>query len=127
MKFGFSPIGRNSQASPLATALVLLVLTGHAFAVSATHFHAPREPLPATCADGSQVGHLERTETSQPAGAHEQCLLCRLQHNFISDLRHSAPALDAPPAEALGRARSSAAAARRAHLLARPGRAPPPA
>jgi hypothetical protein len=127
LKYGFSASGRNFKASPLATALVLLVLTGHAFVVSATHFHATRQPLPAPCADGSRAGHLERTETSQPAGAHEQCLLCRLQHNFIADPGHAAPALDPPPAEALARSRASADSARRAHLLAPSGRAPPSA
>ena len=110
----------------MTTALVLLVLTGHAFVVSATHFHAARQPAPA-CLDGTQVGHFEYTETSTPSGAHEQCLLCRLQRDFVSDLRHSAPALDAPPAEALGRVRPLDAPARRAHLLAPSGRSPPSA
>ncbi|HWS54515.1 MAG TPA: hypothetical protein VN228_10325 [Pyrinomonadaceae bacterium] len=110
----------------MTTALVLLVLTGHAFVVSATHFHAGRQPAPA-CVDGAQVGHFEGTETAPPSGAHEQCLLCRLQRNFVSDLQHNPPALDAPPAEPLGRSRTPDAAARRAHLLAPSGRAPPPA
>ncbi|MDQ3806025.1 MAG: hypothetical protein M3416_19615, partial [Acidobacteriota bacterium] len=61
------------------------------------------------------------------AGGHEQCLLCRLQRDFVSDLQHSAPALDAPPAEALGGARSLDAPVRQAHLCAPSGRAPPSA
>lgn len=104
---------------------MLLVLTGHAFVVSATHFHADRETGPAACTDGTLVGHFEPTETSAPAGSHEQCLLCRLQRNFVSGLRHAAPALDAPPAEDAGRARRPDANARQPHLLAPSGRAPP--
>lgn len=111
----------------MTTALVLLVLTGHAFVVSATHFHAGRQFGPAAYGYGAQAAQLAHTQTAPPNGGHEQCLLCRLQRNLVSDLQHSAPALDAPPAEAIGRARSREASARQAHLSARSGRAPPSA
>ncbi|HEV3468053.1 MAG TPA: DUF2946 family protein [Pyrinomonadaceae bacterium] len=127
MKFAISASGRNSKASPVTTALVLLVLTGHAFVVSATHFHTARQSGPAAFACGTHAAEHAEAQTPTPAGTHEQCLLCRLQHNFVSDLRDSAPVLDAPPAEALGRVRSLDASARGAHLLAPSGRAPPPA
>ena len=111
----------------MTTALVLLVLTGHAFVVSATHFHPGRQPGPAALAYAGGGDQIAEAQTAPPAGGHEQCLLCRLQRDFVSDLRHSAPALDAPPARVLGRARSLDASARQAHLFATPGRAPPSA
>ena len=111
----------------MTTALLLLVLTGHAFVVSATHFHPGRQPVALDSAGGAQAVQLADAQTSPPAAGHEQCLLCRLQRNFVSDLQHSAPALDAPRAEALGRVRALDASARQAHLLATPGRAPPSA
>jgi hypothetical protein len=108
----------------MATALVLLVLTGHAFVVSATHFHRARPSAPVAAA-GPQLRLPQGAQEAPPAAGHEQCLLCRLQRNLVTDLQHSTPALQAPPAEPLGRSDSSEAPARGAHLLARSGRAPP--
>jgi hypothetical protein len=109
------------------TALMLLVLTGHAFVVSATHFHRARPSAPAAADRGPQFNLPQGAQEAPPAGGHEQCLLCRLQRNLVSDLQHYVSTLPTPQAESLGRFNSFDAPARRAHLLARSGRAPPPA
>jgi hypothetical protein len=108
----------------VATALVLLVLVGHAFVVSATHFHPGRQPGAAP-SYGTRVSQPDEAQNTSIANGHEQCLLCRLQRNLISDLQSSPPALCPPRAEGLSPHDSPDASARRAHLLLRQGRAPP--
>jgi hypothetical protein len=109
------------------TALLLLVLTGHAFIVSASHFHrGPRPTAPATV-QGAPVVRTEGAQSAPLAGGHEQCLLCRLQRNLVAELRHTAPTLCAPTAEALDLGvRSDAYLGQPSHLSP-PGRAPPSA
>lgn len=110
----------------MATALVLLVLTGHAFVVSATHFHRGRASS-APSVGGPQAGRPSGAQDAPLAGGHEQCLLCRLQRDLFSGLQHSAPALDAPQARPAGRLRPSDAPTHGPQLLFRTGRAPPAA
>ena len=102
---------------------MLLALVCHAFLVGATHFHRVQkaEGAPSAAAISRQGGG----EQSPPSGGHAQCLLCRLQRNFISDLQHSAPALAAPVCEAAGRADLPATPAHGAYFPAPSGRAPP--
>jgi hypothetical protein len=107
-----------------AAGLLLLVLTAHAFVASATHFHR----LPQVGATPAQTilqngeGHADGT----PLGSDEkQCLLCRLQRNFVSDLQQAAIIIAPPPARAPVHEPLQKAAARAGTVLLRQGRAPP--
>ncbi|MCA1634333.1 MAG: hypothetical protein LC802_11740 [Acidobacteria bacterium] len=109
--------------SPFATSLVLLALIWHAFLVSSTHIHRVQssEDELAVASMGSSGG----AEHAPPSGGHAQCLLCRLQRNFISDLQHTVPAIAAPATEAQGDAELPSPPASAAHLLLPSGRGPP--
>jgi hypothetical protein len=111
----------------MLTAVVLLVLTGHAFIVSASHFHRVRQPTTAASAGEVQVGRPASAQSAPLAGGHEQCLLCRLQRNLVADLQHAAPMPVAPRAVALDPDRRFDAHVRQPALLAPSGRAPPSA
>jgi Protein of unknown function (DUF2946) len=107
-----------------AAGLLLLVLTAHAFVAGATHFHrrvvsgahASRVALHGGDADGQSV---------PPAGDEAQCLLCRLQRNFVSDLQSTTLAFAPPAADALRYAAPRKVSARAVRFLAPSGRAPP--
>jgi hypothetical protein len=107
------------------TAVALLVLMGHAFVVSATHFH--RSSPTAAFSQGAQVGLPAEAQRAPLAGGHEQCLLCRLQHNLVAELQHAAPTLDAPRAEAHEPGGRPVSYSEVASHLTPPGRAPPSA
>jgi hypothetical protein len=111
----------------MLTALMLLVLTGHAFVVSASHFHRGRQPFNAASAREAQVGLPDSAQSALLAGGHEQCLLCRLQRNLVADLQHATPTLGAPRAAAQDPERRFDAHLPRPALLAPSGRAPPSA
>jgi hypothetical protein len=90
---------RSLKKSPTATGFVLLFLIWHAFFVSATHLHRDaRLEIPATTVGHNSVGSPQDADQSPVAITHAQCLLCRLQRNFICDLEQAMPATLAPPA-----------------------------
>jgi hypothetical protein len=109
------------------TAVVLLILTGHAFVVSASHFHRGRQPFTAASTREARVGLPDAAQSAPLAGGHEQCLLCRLQRNLVADLSHATPTLGAPRAATQNPDRLFHAHVRQPALLAPPGRAPPSA
>ena len=111
--------------SPAATGLVLLFLICHAFLVSATHFHRDVRPGARTTTVGLSAGSDEGTEPSSVAFNHAQCLLCRLQRNFICDLEQGIPAMPAPPADSPRREDLTAHFHSRTFYLTRSGRGPP--
>lgn len=112
--------------SRAAVGLLLLVVTAHAFVASATHFHA---------------GAVTGAQTTQAAvhgdegggggvplsGDEAQCLLCRLQRSFVSDLQSTALAVAPPSADALGYASPRNAITLASRSLLPLGRAPPSA
>lgn len=82
----------RAAGSPLLSAL-LLVLFAHAFMASATHFHRPetagaKSATAATSASTPSFGVRGDAEDARDANFHAQCLLCRLQRNFVADLHH---------------------------------------
>ena len=111
--------------SPAAAGLVLLFLICHAFLVSATHFHRDVRPGARTTTIGLSAGSDEGTESSSVAFNHAQCLLCRLQRNFICDLEQGIPATLAPPADTLRREDPTTPFHSRAFYLTHSGRGPP--
>jgi hypothetical protein len=107
----------------LATPLLLLALFGHAFFVSATHSHrVVRADGASSVASVGERGDVRQTPAS---GGHAECLLCRLQRNYVSDLQHTAPAVAAPERQPQGHTGTRAVSSSAAHLLAPSGRAPP--
>ncbi len=120
--FRFSSRDGSRAASPLAT-LLLLALFGHAFFASATHFHRVRS------AGGSSpvasVGEREGAQQSPTSGGHAECLLCRLQRNYVSNLQHTTTEIVAPACRPQGHLDTWAASVSAAHFLAPSGRAPP--
>ena len=108
--------------SRAAVGLLLLVVTVHAFVASATHFHV------LTDAQTSQavVHGDERGSRSVPlAGDEAQCLLCRLQRSFVSDLQSATLAVAPPTADALGYATLRNVSTLASCSLLPSGRAPP--
>ena len=109
-----------------AAGLLLLVVTAHAFVVSATHFHT-RAVL---CAQSPQAvlhGDDGGSRSAPLAGDEAQCLLCRLQRSFVADLQGATLVVTPPPADALGYAALRKVSARASRSLLPPGRAPPSA
>lgn len=86
--------GRRRWA-PWAHALLLL-LFWHAFLASATHFHRTA-PAPAGQERATQVGDGKDATGTADAGGHAQCLLCRLQRNFVADAQKESAPVSAPP------------------------------
>jgi hypothetical protein len=110
--------------SRAAAGLVLLVLMAHALVASTTHFHR----LANAGAESTRNAFVSRDGDGRnvpPAGDDAQCLLCRLQRNFISGIRHAAPALAPLQVEALDYEPLRNVSARAARALLRHGRAPP--
>jgi hypothetical protein len=109
-----------------AAGLLLLVVTAHAFVASATHFHH-------RAVSNAHAGHAaahgsEGGGQSAPLAADEaQCLLCRLQRSFVSDLQNSTLAVAPPATAAHGFDTLRGVSARSARSLLPPGRAPPSA
>lgn len=111
--------------SPAAAGLLLLFLICHAFIVSTTHFHRDVRPGARAATVGVIAGSDEGTEPSSVAFNHAQCLLCRLQRNFICDLEQGIPAIPAPPAGTLRREDLTTPFHSRALYLTHSGRGPP--
>jgi hypothetical protein len=110
--------------SRAAAGLLLLLVTAHAFVAGATHFHA------IVFADAqtsrAAVHGDERGGPGVPlSGDEAQCLLCRLQRSFVSDLRSATLAPAPPSADALGHATPTNVAALASRSLMPSGRAPP--
>lgn len=116
----------RAAGSPLLSAL-LLVLFAHAFLASATHFHrAERAGAPAANPASSTSRALtESAPGAQDATLHAQCLLCRLQRNFISDLQQSEQQTAATPLALEGGARLAVLSFSDDSFLVLGGRAPP--
>jgi hypothetical protein len=110
--------------SRAAAGLLLLALTAHAFVAGATHFHRPAEAGAGGAPAAVQSGE-ERGQGAPLAGDEKQCLLCRLQRNFVSDLQHAALLIAPPPSLTLGHELLQEQAARVGPALLRQGRAPP--
>ena len=72
--------------SPAASVL-LLVLFAHAFLVNATHCHRFTRASAPGAAHGIGVSGQEDTGRSTEAGGDAQCVLCRLQRNFVTDFQ----------------------------------------
>ena len=110
--------------SRAAAGLLLLALTAHALVAGATHFHRPAQPRVSPAQTAAQNGE-ERGQGTPLGGDEKQCLLCRLQRNFISDLLHAALLIAPPPAWTHGHGLLPQQAARAGSVLLRQGRAPP--
>lgn len=113
--------------SPAATGLVLLFLICHAFLATTTHFHRDVRPGAAPVTLGLSAGGDEGATQPNVANGHAQCVLCRLQRNFVCDLEQGIPTTLAPLARDTTRAVRAAAIHSRVSFLAPSGRAPPSA
>lgn len=111
--------------SPAATGLVLLFLICHAFLASATHFHRDVRPGVSPVALGLSAGGDEDATQPNVATGHAQCLLCRLQRNFVCELEQGIPATLAPPAVAFTRGLHADTIHSRESFLTPSGRGPP--
>jgi len=110
--------------SRAAVGLLLLIVTAHAFVASATHFHV-RALTDAQTSQAAVHGDEGGGRRAPLAGDEAQCLLCRLQRSFVSDIQ-SAPLAIAPPSAVTlvyVALRNASARAARSHLPS--GRAPP--
>jgi hypothetical protein len=74
---------------------------------------------------GPSAGSDEGTEPSSVAFNHAQCLLCRLQRNFICELEQGIPSMSAPPADIVRREDLTAPSHSRTFYLTHSGRGPP--
>lgn len=110
--------------SRAAAGLLLLVVTAHAFVASATHFHL--RALPDAQTTQAAVRGDEGGSRSLPlTGDEAQCLLCRLQRSFVSDLQSATLAVVPPTAGALDYVTLRNVSTRASSSLLPPGRAPP--
>jgi hypothetical protein len=104
--------------------LLLLVVTAHAFVASATHFHARSVAL-AQVSQSAAGGDEGGSRGAPLAGDEAQCLLCRLQRSFISELQGATLTVAPPPADALAYAAPRRIHAHASRSLLPSGRAPP--
>ena len=112
--------------SRAAVGLLLLVVTAHAFVAGATHFH--RRAVPAAQPSQAALQGSEGGGGGVPlAGDEAQCLLCRLQRSFVSDLQSATLSLTPPAAAALSHVAPRNVYARALRSLLPAGRAPPSA
>lgn len=108
-----------------AAPVVLLLLFVHAFVVSATHIHRFERGGALKAQTGVSLGSREDSNPSTEAGGHAQCLLCRLQRNFVTDYHKTTLPAGPPHQKTLASGPSPAFS-----LVTRPysvpaGRAPP--
>lgn len=112
---------KNAAGALTLRGLLLLFVFAHAVFAGATHFHRVSQPGDA----GPASAREDSAEDSAAAKGHLQCVLCRLQRQFVSDGRPTGPRLVIPTADAatpeayLSNTKSSA------RPLLRQGRAPP--
>jgi len=90
---GFS--GKYGRWSPAASVL-LLVLFAHAFLVNATHCHRFARAIAPGAEQGIGVGGREDLGRQSEAGGDAQCVLCRLQRNFVTDFHRVSTPVGAP-------------------------------
>ena len=110
--------------SRAAVGLFLLVVTAHAFVAGATHFHV-RALAHAQTTQAALHGDEGGTRGVPLAGDEAQCLLCRLQRSFVSDLQSTTFSVAPPSTEALHNDSLRNVSARASRSLLPPGRAPP--
>lgn len=105
---------------------MLFALTGHALFAASLHIHAGRGRLASARQDdtGRVEGRRDARETNKGV-AHAQCLLCRLQRDLVSGLRHGVPQVSAPHALSTRLARRTEQFVPSAAPLSPTGRAPP--
>ncbi len=104
-------------------ALLLLLVFAHAVFAGATHFHRVSRPEGAGHASARQ----DAAEDDASSKNHFQCVLCRLQRQFVSDGRPAGPKVVIPTADAPGPEAHLRTTVSKAHPLLKQGRAPPPA
>jgi hypothetical protein len=107
--------------------VLLLVLLAHAFIVSATHMHRLEQAGGAHPGQSRSAGNSEDAARSGETGNHAQCLLCRLQRNFISEFSDSSLIAPAPQSGKLSYHGAPAVTVPVASFLCARGRAPPSA
>lgn len=90
--------GRFGRGSPAASAL-LLVLFAHAFLVNATHCHRFARAVAPGAEYGIGVGGREDLGRPSDVGGEAQCVLCRLQRNFVTDFHKISTPVGAPRQE----------------------------
>ena len=116
--------GQRFVRSRAAVGLLLLVVTAHAFVASATHFHVRALPHAQTT-QAVFHGGGEGSRSVPLAGDEAQCLLCRLQRSFVSDLQGTTFAVAPPSTEALDYDALHNVSARASRSLLPSGRGPP--
>ena len=107
-----------------AVGLLLLVVTAHAFVASATHFHVSAL-TDAQTSQAAVYGDEGGSRSVPLSGDDAQCLLCRLQRSFVSDLQSATLAVAPPSADARGHATPRNATTLASRSLLPSGRAPP--
>lgn len=67
-------------------ALALLLLVAHAFLASTTHFHRIERDDKTLASSSLSARDFSEPEGGLESNSHAQCLLCRLQRNFVAEL-----------------------------------------
>jgi hypothetical protein len=110
--------------SRAAVGLLLLVVTAHALVAGATHFHVRALPH-ARATQAALQGDEEGSRGVPLAGDEAQCLLCRLQRSFVSDLQSTTFSVASPSTEAPGHDALRSVSVRASRSLRPAGRGPP--
>ena len=100
---------------------MLLVVFGHAVFAGATHFHRVSRQV----GEAPVSAQRDRADDGPSAKGHPQCVLCRLQRQFVSDHRPSTPRLIVPTSALSGPESRPSAADLDTYPLLKKGRAPP--
>ncbi|MCA1626439.1 MAG: hypothetical protein LC742_00505 [Acidobacteria bacterium] len=107
-----------------ALAPALLCLLAHAFIVSATHYHRVNL-VDSSSTPGTSVSDQRSSRAADNVAGHSQCLLCRLQRGFTTDLQKSTPSVAAPRQALVVFPHFDTASYAGRNSLIRRGRAPP--
>jgi hypothetical protein len=116
--------GNFGRWSPAASVL-LLALFAHAFLVSATHCHRFVRAGAAGAHTEARVGSREDSSRTAEFGGEAQCLLCRLQRNFVTDFDTVSLPVGAPTQEKQLRGLPPSLPPDSRAFYVPPGRAPP--
>ncbi|CAN5409810.1 hypothetical protein BH18ACI2_BH18ACI2_28050 [soil metagenome] len=106
-------------------ALALLCLLAHAFFVSATHYHRSSLDLSSSSSPRTSVSEQKNDDSASNVAGHSQCLLCRLQRSFTTDLQESILSVAEPQAATIASQNFYAAFYAGRNSTIRRGRAPP--